>query len=275
MTGPAPARVDLREDGRVDVPERGVAGRLAVTVAYLACLAGSMVGVGVFGGTPVSEAAGGALAADASHLAPASPAFSVWSVIYAGLGAWTVWQWWLRRDERRVVGLAVISLLLNAAWILSVQAGRIWLSVVVIVALLAVLAMLFTRLVSTEPPGRVAAVVTDGTFGLYLGWVCVATCANVAAALAASGFEGAGAPEVWAVAVITAVACVGMALAWYGRGRVAVAATLVWGLVWIVVGRTAADPDQIRSVPTAVAAVAAAVVVVVTTVLLRVQGQQR
>lgn len=267
MTAPPPTTTEPRTAPR----ERGVLSRLLVTVAYVACLVGSMIGVGVFGGQRVEDSAGGALAADATHLAPASPAFSVWSVIYAGLGAWTLWQWWLVRDDRRTVGLAVASLLLNAAWILSVQADRIWLSVAVIVALLAVLATLFARLVRTRPRSRVAALVTDGTFGLYLGWVSVATCANVAAALAASGVDGGGAPEVWAVAVLAAVAVVGVALAWYGRGRVAPALTIVWGLSWIAVGRTDGEP---ASTTTAVAAVAAAVVVALATLVLRLRAER-
>ncbi|MGC0141616.1 hypothetical protein [Pseudactinotalea sp. Z1732] len=35
--------------------------RIGVTVSYVICLVGSMIGVGVFGGTPISEAAGGLL----------------------------------------------------------------------------------------------------------------------------------------------------------------------------------------------------------------------
>src|SRR5690625_4002942 len=69
-----------------------LARRIAVTASYLVCLVGSMIGVGVFGGTPISEAAGGLLSTDATHLAPASTAFSVWTVIYIGLGAYTLWQ---------------------------------------------------------------------------------------------------------------------------------------------------------------------------------------
>jgi len=247
---------------------RPVAVRLAVTVAYVVCLAGSLVGVGVLGGTRVEDAAGGALAADATHLAPASSAFSVWSVIYTGLAAWTLWQWWLTHDRRRVTWLAVASMVLNAAWILTVQAGSVWLSVVVIAALLAVLALLFARLVGSAPESRLAVVVSDGTFGLYLGWVCVATCANVAAALAASGVTGGGSPDVWAVLVVAAVAVVGVALAGYGRGRLAPAATSVWGLAWVAVARSSDEP---RSTATAVAAVCAALVVALTTLAVRVR----
>src|SRR5690625_6559642 len=114
---PAPSTVGAAGRGG------SLARRIAVTVSYLVCLVGSMIGVGVFGGTPISEAAGGLLSTDATHLAPASTAFSVWTVIYIGLGAYTLWQWWDRSDPRRLGWLVVASLLLNAAWLLSMQ-GR-------------------------------------------------------------------------------------------------------------------------------------------------------
>src|SRR5690625_1112605 len=145
--------------------------QVTVSVAYVVCLAGSLVGVGVFGGTPIAEAADGLLSADATHLAPASAAFSVWTVIYIALGAYTVWQWWDRTDERRIAWLVVASLVLNAGWILSVQAGSVGSSVAVIVALLAVLAETFRRLLRVPPRSWVEAVAADGTVGLYLGWV--------------------------------------------------------------------------------------------------------
>ena len=249
-----------------------LARQVTVSAAYVACLAGSLIGVGVFGGTPIAEAADGLLSADATHLAPASSAFSVWTVIYIALGAYTVWQWWDRTDERRIAWLVVASLVLNAGWILSVQAGSVGGSVAVIVALLAVLAETFRRLLRVPPRSRVEAVVADGTVGLYLGWVSVATCANIAAALLGAGFTGGGRPELWAVGVIAAITVVGVSLAVVGRGRLAVAATLVWGLTWIAVARTSGEPE---STTTAIAAGAAAVIIAVVTIVCRLRAGVR
>lgn len=245
--------------------------QIAVTVSFVVCVVGSMVGVGLFGGTPISEAADGLLSTEATHLAPASPAFSVWTVIYIGLGAYTLWQWWDRSDRRSIGWLVTGSLLLNAAWILTVQAGLVWLSVVVILVLLVVLAATFRQLLSARPRSRLEAVVADGTLGLYLGWVCVATCANIAAALAGSGVTGGGYPDWWAAAVLAVVAVIGVAVAVAGRGRFAVAATLAWGLVWIAVARTTGEPE---SAPTAVAAAVAAGVVVISAVVCRLRAER-
>lgn len=258
------------EVDRVTTDRTSVVRKLGVTLAYLICLAGTTIGVGAFGGTPIAEASGGVLAADATHLAPASPAFSIWSVIYLGLGAYTLWQWWDGDDRRRISWLAVASMLLNAAWILLVQAAQIWLTVVVILALVATLGVLLRRLVAIPARSRVEMLVVDGTFGLYLGWVCVATCANIAAALSASGFEGFGAPEVLAAVVLAVATAVGIALARFGGGRLAIAASLTWGLAWIGVARTIGPESTL----TLWAAVLAAGSVALTTLVVRLRRPQ-
>lgn len=236
---------------------RPLVRQLAVTVSFLLAMIGTAIGVGAFGGDPIAEAAGGLLAADSTHLAPASPAFMIWSVIYAGLGAYTLWQWWDRRDARGIAPGAILSLLLNAAWILTIQAGLVGLSVVVIALLVAVLADLFRRIASAPPRTLVERIVVDGTFGLYLGWASVATCANIAAALKGAGFSGFGVPSLLAVAVLAVVALIGVALVRAGRAPIAAPLAMMWGLSWIAVGRATDEPHA------PAVAIAAAVVALV------------
>jgi hypothetical protein len=238
----------------------------AVTAAEVFCVVGTLVGVGVLG-TRVAESSGGALAADATLIAPAGPAFSIWSVIYAGLAAYTVWQWLpgaATSARTRTTGwLAAATMVLNATWLLVTQQGWIWVSVGVIVALLLALGVLLQRLTRHPASGVVERVVVDGTFGLYLGWVTVATCANITAALADSGVDpGPTLAALAAVAVLAIAAGVGVVLARRLGGRWSVAVALAWGLAWIVVGRLT---DQPESVATAVAAGVAAVVVIAAT----------
>ncbi|WP_159081317.1 hypothetical protein [Nocardioides sediminis] len=54
--------------------------QVVVTLAEVFCVLGTLVGTGVIG-TRVEESSGGALAADATLLAPLGPAFSIWSVV--------------------------------------------------------------------------------------------------------------------------------------------------------------------------------------------------
>lgn len=59
--------------------------QIVVLLSAVVAIAGSTVGSGALGGTPIDRAAGGALAADATLIAPAGPAFSIWGLIYAAL----------------------------------------------------------------------------------------------------------------------------------------------------------------------------------------------
>lgn len=245
--------------------------QLAVAVSAVLAIVGSFIGSGAAGGTPIQEAAGGALSAAATLIAPGAPAFSIWSVIYLGLIAYAVWQ--LLPPQRtaqrhRALGYWVAaSLLLNAAWVLSIQFDLLWLSVPVIAALLAVLTRAFVLCLRLRPTGAIDALLTDGTIGLYLGWVCIATAANVSAVLVAAGFTGFGIPEaVWAVAVVAVAGAVGVLLALRGHGRIAPALSLSWGLAWVAVARLTGD---LLSMPTAIAAVVAVVAVLGVTIVAR------
>ncbi|BDZ55284.1 hypothetical protein GCM10025870_23570 [Agromyces marinus] len=220
----------------------------------------------------MQEAAGGWLDADSTLIAPARPAFGIWSVIYTGMLAYAIFQALPAQRasarHRRIGYPVAASLVLNAAWIGVVQLDLLWASLPVIVALVAVLAWLFVQLRRLPPRGIVDAIVTDGSIGLYLGWVVVATAANATAVLQAAGFDGWGLPaEAWAILVIGAAAAVGIGLAWWGRGRIAPALSLAWGLSWVAVGRLTDEPD---STSTGIAAAVAAVLVLVVTLVARV-----
>ena len=240
--------------------------QVVVTASAVFMVVGTLFGIGVIG-TRVEESAGGSLSATATLLAPAVRAFSIWSVIYAGLIAYVVWQWLPSQAAspraRRIGWLAAASMVLNGVWLLVTQVGQLWLSVVVIVALAVVLGLLMQRLGRPRNAGTVEKLVVDGTFGLYLGWVSVATAANITATLVASGVNPPlEVAELWAVGVLAVAAGIGVLLARVLDARLGVALAMGWGLAWIAVGRLAGEPAS--PLAGAAAAVAAAVVLTVT-----------
>ena len=251
--------------------------QVSVSASAVLAVVGALLGSGALGGPGVPAASGGAFASDATPIAPGGPAFSIWSVIYLGLIAYTVWQWLPRQTtaaRHRQTGYPIaLSMILNAGWLLAVRASVLWLTLVVIVALLAVLVVVFTRLLRTQRSSVIDAVVTDGTIGLYLGWVVVATTANAAAVLAATGWgETVSAPDAWAVGVLAVAGVVGVALAVWSRGRLALGAALCWGLTWVGVARLTGD---LVSGPAAVAAISSAAAVLVATAVARFMAGNR
>jgi hypothetical protein len=242
---------------------------LTAASAVLALVLAAL-GSGAFGGVPVQDAAGGYLSSTATPVAPATTAFSIWSVIYLGLLAYAVWQLLPagRRSarQRAIRPWAAASMLLNAAWLWASQLGSLPATLVVMVALLGVLCRVFVLQLATRPGSRAEAITADVTFGLYLGWICVATVANTAALLgwavgarpgdpspALPGGVGAAAAG---VVVVAAAAAIGIAVA--ARGRWAPLVAIAWGLGWIAVARLG-GPLEMPAVGIAAAVAAAAV----------------
>jgi hypothetical protein len=235
-----------------------------VIAGTVVAIFGAVVGSGFAGGTPIPKVTGGALGADATLLAPAGPAFAIWSLIYAGLIVYAIWQALpsqASRERQRRAGFWVLaSLILNAAWILLVQAGQLNLSVAAIVALLLDLIVAFV-------------VLLDGVMGLYLGWVMIATVANVTSALTVAGFDGfGGSPHAWAIGLLAVFAALGCALAAWDRGRLAPALASAWGLSWIGVSRLT---GSLPSAPVAITAFAAAALIVLVAIAVRVSRGSR
>lgn len=252
-----------------DAPEpasRDLLRQIVVISAVVFMIVAAMVGTGLLGGTPVQDLQGGALDADGSYLAPARPAFSIWSVVYAGLVLYAVWQALPGQREsarQRSLGwLVALTCVLNGLWLVTAQFATLPLTVAVIVLLLVALGATFRVAVLTRVPGGgvVDAVLIDGVTGIHLGWVTLATVANAGAWLTTLGSASwAEAADVWGIVVLVVVGAVALAIAWASGWRVAPALAIGWGLSWLAVGRLAGEP---ASTAIGVAAIVVAAIVV-------------
>ncbi|MFS0866315.1 tryptophan-rich sensory protein [Microbacterium sp. 179-B 1A2 NHS] len=249
-------------------------GVIAATTFMLIAAA---VGGGLLGGTPVQDVQDGNLAADATVLAPASSAFSIWSVIYLFMIAYTVWQALPSQRgserQRRVGWVIALSAVLNGGWLLAAQFLTLFATVAAIVLLLITLAVAIRILVVDRPRTLIESLLTDVTVGLHLGWVSLATVANVTAWLTADVAPASWgeASDAWGIGVLTVVAIIGSALAIGTRGRLAPALAMAWGLTWIGVGRATGQPE---SMPIAITAWIAAAIVLLVPIVLWVAGRR-
>ena len=249
----------------------------AVIAATCFMLVAAVIGAGVLGGTPVQDLQDGALSADATYLAPASTAFSIWSVVYVGLVAFAIWQALpARRADGRLRRLGwwiALSEVLNGLWLVTAQFLTLPLTVLVIALLLVVLCVIFAGTVRTPGDGLLDRLLVDGVNGLHLGWVTLATVANTTAWLTRiAPAEWESAAQIWGVVVLVVVAVIGMGLAGIAGGRIAPALALSWGLSWLAVGRLADEP---HSTVIGVAAIVVAVLVLATAVIRRVRTVTR
>ncbi|MBP2420650.1 tryptophan-rich sensory protein [Microbacterium imperiale] len=247
-------------------PGRGsdIARQVAVISAVVFMIIAAMVGTGLLGGTNVRDVQGGALDADSTVLAPGSQAFSIWSVIYLFMIGYAIWQALpsqRARDRQRMAGWWIaLTAVLNGGWLLAAQFTTLIVTVIAIVALLAALAWTFRLLVRSRPQSIGDRLLMDATVGLHLGWVSLATVANITAWLSRTVPESWGAQaDIWGVVVLVLVAAVGVGIAAFSRGRPSPIIALSWGLAWVAIARSS---DQPQSTPVAVAAVVVIVVVV-------------
>lgn len=263
------------DSARTQAPVTDLLRQIFVAASAVVALMGLAFGVGGFGdNAAVEQSAGGALSDASTLVAPAGPAFSIWTVIYLGLVALAIWQLApSRRGDprlRRTGWLIGSTMLLNALWLFVVEADLLLLSAVVIVALLGALVLAYVPVVTTRPATRLEAVLLDGTMGLYTGWVTAATIANIAAFLVRNGASALGpAATAWAVLMIAIATGVGVFVALVSRGRLAYGLALAWALAWVGFGRAVGSTQD-----TMVAAIAgtAAIVVVAATLYFRLRA---
>jgi len=243
--------------------------QILVIAAFCFMIVAAMVGTGLFGGTSVQDLQGGALDADSSYLAPARPAFMIWTAIYVGLLAYTVWQALPRQrasERQRVLGWLIAgTMVLNGLWLVVAQFGSLALTVLAIIVLLAMLGVTFHRTVVEPADGWADRLLVDGVTGLHLGWVTLATVANVTAWLTTIGSpDWEAAADLWGIVVLVAVAVIGLGIEAASGWRIAPALALAWGLTWLAVARLTGEPSStaigITAIVVAVVILGAAVV---------------
>jgi hypothetical protein len=189
---------------------------------------------------PLNERTTGEISARYDNLfTPAGFTFSIWSVIYLLVLIFIILQF--RSEYKNIVsdiGWAfVLSSVFNALWIVAWHYDRLPVSLVLMLLLLGSLLyinMQFTR----ETPAIFRA-----AFGIYLGWICIATIANITVLLVAFNWGGwAIADKVWAIIAIGAgVIITSWALVRLDNPFLALA--VIWAFIGIIAKRHADYPS--------------------------------
>jgi len=118
------------------------------------------------------------------YFVPAGYVFAIWGIIYLGWIAFTIFQLRSPQKEnsrlRRLGYLFAISNLANAAWLFCWHYNQFGLSVLIMLTLLGLLIASYLRLdVNRTSVTRTEYWSVDVLFSVYLGWITVATVANV------------------------------------------------------------------------------------------------
>lgn len=172
---------------------------------------------------------------------PAGYVFSIWGLIYLGMIAYAAAQFIgpLRADELpdRLAPAIIASNIANSLWLVLWHALLIVLSVPVMLVLLGSLitAYVLARRDRPDPVAPVERWTVRAPLSLYLGWISVATIANISNALRAAEWNGLGVPEpAWAVIVLMTGAIIAL-LGVLTRGDLIFAGVFVWAYIGIAV----------------------------------------
>jgi hypothetical protein len=156
----------------------------------------------------------------------------------------------LRKIEQQESFIDRIGLLFIAAsaanigWIFAWHYQLVAVSLLVMLALFACLLMLYLRLdIRQRGISQRNKVFVAIPFSVYLGWITVATIANVTAVLVHLGWNGFGIPEeVWTIIVLIVGTVITLSVV-FTRQDIYYALVIEWAYFGILMKRLSADPE--------------------------------
>lgn len=265
------------------------------TIAFIAVLAINALANAL----PINGVTTGQLSDEIPNLfVPAGLTFSIWGLIYLLLAGHTFYT--LRETlGKRGVGSGVsekdtvllrLNYTSNILWILAWHYRRVEFAMLFMLIILGTLIGLELSIEKKLAPGGALAIDPNGggstksakarrfflsvPIRVYLGWISVATIANVTALLVKFNWNGWGIdPRVWTVIVIAAGLAVALGFSVWRR-QIAAPLVIVWAYVGIVIKRTQVDASYSRAVW--IAALVSAILIVISIVVVqRGQSEQR
>jgi benzodiazapine receptor len=178
------------------------------------------------------------------YFVPAGYVFAIWGVIYLALLGFTVYQLLpAQRQSRRLERIGwwfALGCLANSGWIFFWHHRIFPVTLILMLVLLASLLAIYLRLgIGRTTASRTEKWLVDVPFSIYLGWITVATVANVTDVLYYLGWNGAPlSPQVWAAIMLAIATVLAAAMSWTRRD-VAYVLVIVWALIGIAVKQAA------------------------------------
>lgn len=164
-------------------------------------------------------------------ITPSGTTFSIWGLIYGLVALSLIVMYWKRNEDYyqaaidRITPLFIVSSILNMAWIVLFSFVQVALSTLVIFIYVIVLALICMRLLDIHDGDHFLLPLT---FGLYTGWLMIATVVNVATTLVKSGWEGFGiADNAWAFIILIIAALLVMFVT-YRTGNAVLPLPVAW-----------------------------------------------
>jgi len=201
-----------------------------------------------------------------NYFVPAGYIFSIWGLIYIGLIAFGVFQSLKQNRNNEMINnislYVIINAFANAAWIFTWHFEILWLSVLLMIVILFTLLKIFMIVVveNRKVLSNKMNWFVRYPFTLYLGWISVATIANIAALLTSLNWSGFGiSPIVWSVIMIVVASLIAIYLLLNYREFV-FSFVIIWAILGIFNNQ---EPELIKGAVIALVSVITLMVVFV------------
>jgi hypothetical protein len=170
------------------------------------------------------------------YFVPAGYVFSIWGLIYLGLIAFSIYQALPSQKDNPLLNKIYpaywIGSLANIIWLFLWHYNVFSLTLVAMLSILATLLYIYVQ-ISKQDLDRNQKWFVRLPFSIYLGWISVATIANVTQVLFYFGWGGWGISAVaWAVIMLSVATLLGLIMLWR-EYDIAYVLVLVWAFIGI------------------------------------------
>jgi hypothetical protein len=192
---------------------------------------------------------------------PSGITFAIWGVIYILLILFAIYQArdFFKKEKIEMPYLTKIThffLLASAAniiWIFLWHYEQVGLSLLAMIVLLISLIAIYLNLnIGQEKVSLKEKMFIHIPFSVYLGWITVATIANITSLLVTIGWDGFGISDVAWTVIVLCIATLLTIIILYKRKDIAYSLVILWALVGIVIKRS---QDQTEIATTAIIAI--------------------
>lgn len=186
---------------------------------------------------------------------PAWLTFSIWGLIYLAL-TWFVIRQIVDLYKKNSIAITkkiwiwfLLSCLINMWWIFAWHYKVVWLSVVIMILFLLVLIVISNKIqIWKKLWNRWDKLLVQIPFSLYLGWISVATIANMSAWLVNTWWTMRWMSDIFWTLVVIIVAALLALISLYKKYNIIFALVVVRAFVGIIIKRIDVDPIYAKSI---------------------------
>ena len=171
-----------------------------------------------------------------NEFAPANITFAIWGVIYLLLISTIIWQFNLIGDSiNKLNKWFLINSLLNATWLFA------WHYELFILTLILMMGILFTliqlnKIIAEELPDNLSLKwLPKSAFGVYLGWICIATIANFTTFLVSIQFNKFGLTDTFWTGGVIGIGSITAAMLVVRYKNIYIGLAVIWALTGIII----------------------------------------